>query len=77
MMIIDPMNEDDSADEQRSPRAATQCRKSPGHELDATNGEHPVMVDGGDNVMVCVIYHVIYYVIIIHSSDVFTFTPSP
>ena len=46
MMSIDPADEDDSADEQRSMGAATPGRKSPAHEGDGGDAEHAVMVDG-------------------------------
>ena len=46
MMSIDPTDEDDSGDEQRSTGAATPIRKSPAHDGDGGDADHPVMVDG-------------------------------
>ncbi|XP_076440937.1 nipped-B-like protein A isoform X2 [Babylonia areolata] len=47
MMSIDPTDDDDSGDEQRSTGAATPVRKSPGHDGDGGDAERgAIMVDG-------------------------------
>ncbi|KAL8600997.1 hypothetical protein ACOMHN_030654 [Nucella lapillus] len=47
MMSIDPMDDDDSGDDQRSTGAATPVRKSPAHEGDGGDGDRTIAVDRG------------------------------
>jgi hypothetical protein len=52
MMSIDPTDEDDSGDEQRSAGAATPGRKSPAADTaDGGDAENAVIVDGAENTM--------------------------
>ena len=45
-MSIDPTDEDDSGDEQRSTGAATPGRKSPAHDGDGGDADNAIVVDG-------------------------------
>ena len=46
MMSIDPIDEDDSGDEQRSTGAATPGRKSPAPDGAEANGDNSIIIDG-------------------------------
>ena len=45
-MSIDPTDEDDSGDEQRSTGAATPGKKSPAHDGDGGDADNAIVVDG-------------------------------